>query len=228
VHVWLAFLDCMTPRLSSFLQILAAAEIEKAGRFRFQKDRNAYIVARGLLRSILGRYTGIAPGQLRFSYNHYGKPALATECGGEQLAFNSSHAHGTALYAVTSGRKVGVDLECMRGDLDHQRLAERFFSPREVSMLGLLPSDLRQEAFFACWTRKEAYIKAKGEGLSLDLQSFDVVFAPSQPAAVLRIETDPREARRWWLTELHAPPGYVAALAVEGKACKVKYWQWAN
>lgn len=227
VHVWFAFLQDLMPHFASFLATLAADEIARAGRFHFQKDRDAYVLARGLLRDILSRYTVILPGQLRFRYSFYGKPALIKECGGEHLAFNLSHAHGTILYAVTSGREVGVDLEYMRGDLDYQRLAKRFFSPREASLLGLLPPDLRQQTFFTCWTRKEAYIKARGEGLSLDLQSFDVL-AQGDPAPRLRIETDPRKADRWSLADLDAPPGYVAALAIAGSAHQFSYWQWPS
>lgn len=223
VHVWLAFLDRMIPHLGSLLQTLADEEIEKAGRFHFQKDRDEYVLARGLLRNILSSYTGILPGQLRFRCNRYGKPALTKQCGGRNLEFNLSHAHGAVLYAVTCGRKVGVDLEYVRGDLDYRQLAKRFFSPHEASVLGLLPSDLRQKAFFTCWTRKEAYVKAKGTGVSLDLQSFDVVPTHGQPAPRLRIETDPEEAQRWSLTDLDAPAGYVAALAIEGRACQITY-----
>jgi 4'-phosphopantetheinyl transferase len=226
VHVWLAFLDCMIPHLASLLQILAADEVAKAGRFHFQKDKHEYILSRGLLRNILSCYTGIPPGQLRFRYNSCGKPALTSECGGEHLEFNLSHAHGACLYAVTTGKKVGVDLEYMREDVDYPQLAERFFSPREASILALLPSDLRQKAFFTCWTRKEAYIKATGRGLSLDLQSFDVVAAHDQPAKPLQIESDSREACCWSLVDLDTAPGYVAALAIEGKACEVKLSRW--
>jgi 4'-phosphopantetheinyl transferase len=227
VHVWFAFVDDMVPRSRSFPATLAADEIEKAGRFHFQKDRDQYMFARGLLREILSRYCGIHPGELRFWYGAHGKPALTTEHGNERLAFNLSHAPGAVIYSVTRGREVGVDLEYMSGDIDDRELAERCFSPREASVLGLLPSGLRQKAFFACWTRKEAYVKARGEGLSLDLQSFDVL-AQGDPAPRLRIESDPREAARWSLADLDAPAGYVAALAIEGNAHRVRYRQWAS
>ena len=224
VHVWLAFLRRLLPRIDSFLPLLSADEIERAGRFHIQKHRNDYILARGLLRKVLNRYTGIPPGQVRFCYNAYGKPAMVSECGG-QFSFNVSHANGAALYAVTMGRRVGVDLEYMRGNLDHEQIAELFFSPRETALLRQLPPRLRQEAFFACWTRKEAYIKARGYGASLDLRSFDVAFVPGHPAALLRTETNPVEASRWSLLELAVPPGYVAALAVEGNVPELKCWQ---
>jgi 4'-phosphopantetheinyl transferase len=226
VHVWFAFMDDMVLRFRSFFATLAADEIAKTGRFHFQKDRNRYALARGLLREILSHYGGIHPGELRFCYGAHGKPALAAERGDERLSFNLSHAHGAVVYAVTRGREVGVDLEYVSGDIDDRELAERYFSPREASVLGLLPSGLRQKAFLTCWTRKEAYVKSRGEGLSLDLQNFDVL-AQGDPAPRLRIESDPREAARWSLADLDAPAGYVAALAIEGGAHRVCYRQWA-
>lgn len=215
VHVWFAFLDCMIPQLASLLEILAADEIAKARRFHFEKDRQEYVLSRGLLRRILCCYTGIPSGQLRFRYNSCGKPALTSECGGEQLAFNLSHAHGACLCAVTTGKKVGVDLEYMRETVDYTQLAGRFCSPREASILGLLPSDMRQKAFFTCWTRKEAY-----------MQSFDVVASRDEPTKPLQIESDSREACCWLLVDLDTAPSYRAALAIEGRACGVKLRRW--
>jgi 4'-phosphopantetheinyl transferase len=225
VHVWFAFLDDMALRRRAFLATLAADEIERADRFHFRKDSDQYVLARGLLREILSRYRGIHPGELRFCYGAYGKPALATERD-DDLAFSLSHAHEAVVYAVTRGREVGVDLEYVSGDIDDRALAERCFSSCEASMLGLLPSNLRQKAFLTCWTRKEAYIKARGEGLSLALQSFDVL-AQGDPAPRLRIESDPKEAARWSLADLEAPAGFVAALAIEGVIHRVCYHQWA-
>jgi 4'-phosphopantetheinyl transferase len=225
VHVWFAFMDDMVPSFRSFLATLAADEISKTGRFHFQKDRDRYVLTRGLLREILSRYRGSRPGELQFCYSAHGKPALIAERGDERLSFNLSHANAAVVYAVTRGREVGVDLEYVSGDIDDRELAERCFSPREASALRLLPSGLRQKAFMTCWTRKEAYIKASGEGLSLNLESFDVL-AQGDPAPRLHIESDPREAARWSLADLEAPAGYVAALAIEGNAHRVRYRQW--
>jgi 4'-phosphopantetheinyl transferase len=224
VHIWFAFVDDLALGFRSLLATLAADEIERAERFRFRKDRDQYALTRGLLREILSRYGGVYPGELEFCYGVHGKPALTTERG-DNLRFNLSHARGAVVYAVTRGRELGVDLEYVRADIDDRELAERFFSPHEASVLGRLPSNLRPKAFLTCWTRKEAYIKAQGEGLSADLGSFDVL-AQGAPAPRLRIESDPREAARWSLADLEVPVGYVAALAIEGDAYRVCYRQW--
>jgi len=200
-------------------------ERERAARYRFERDRARYIVARGTLRAILGRYLGVAPADVRFMYGPHGKPALALEHDTD-LSFNLSHAGGAALYAVTRGRRVGVDLEQVLPDNTDLGVAARFFSPREVDMLRALPPQVRHEAFFRCWTRKEAYVKARGDGLSLDLTSFDVSLAPGEPPALLATRPDPREAARWSLHDVDAGPGYAAALAVEGRDVRVTYRDW--
>ncbi len=228
VHVWRAFLDLPASQVQSLQQTLVAEELRRAERYYFQKDREHFIVARGLLRAILGRYLRIEPSQLRFCYGPHGKPELAGQTGGEALRFNVSHSHGLALYALTRDRKIGVDLERIRPDLADEKIAERFFSPREVAVLRALPTNMQPEAFFACWTRKEAYLKARGEGLALCLDQFDVSLAPGEPAALLSTNGDPQEVSRWSLQELDPGPGYVAALAVEGHAWQLKCWQWPD
>jgi 4'-phosphopantetheinyl transferase len=131
-----------------------------------------------------------------------------------------------ALYAVARGREVGIDLEFIRRDLEVEQIAERFFSRQEIATLRALPADLRRDAFFLCWTRKEAYIKARGEGLSLPLDQFDVSLIPGEPAALLSTRPDSDEALRWSLQELPLGSGYVAALAVEGRGRSFSCWQW--
>jgi 4'-phosphopantetheinyl transferase len=200
--------------------------MKRAERFYLQKDREHFIVARGLLRAILSRYLDMKPSQLRFCYNCHGKPFLATTSGRDTLSFNLSHSHGLALCAVTRGRKIGIDLERVRTDFACEQIAERFFSPRENAALHALPSSMRHEAFFTCWTRKEAYIKAKGEGLLLLLDQFDVSLAPGEPATLLNSRWDSQEASRWSLQELILSPGYTAALAVEGHGWRLTCWQW--
>jgi len=228
VHAWLASLSVKASTVQRLRQLLTADEICRAERFYFPKDRDHFIVARGVLRRILGRYLDTEPSRLRFCYSAYGKPALDTEFGGGALRFNVSHSHGVALYGVSRGREVGIDLERIRPDFADDRVAERFFSSREVAALRSLPQSMRRDAFFNCWTRKEAYIKARGEGLSLRLDQFDVSLAPGEPAALLDTQDDPQEACRWSLQELAPSPGYVAALAVEGHDWQLKCWQWLD
>ncbi|HEV8712493.1 MAG TPA: 4'-phosphopantetheinyl transferase superfamily protein [Candidatus Binatia bacterium] len=226
VHVWRAALDQPLSRVENLLLTLAADERIRAERFYFRRDREHFIVARGVLRAILGRYLNSAPGQLSFCYSPFGKPALAEDVGGAMLHFNVSHSHGLALYAVTRGKEVGIDLERIRPDLAIEQIAERFFSGREVATLRALPKNTRTVAFFLCWTRKEAYIKARGEGLSLPLDQFDVSLIPGKPATLLRAEGAPHEASRWSLHDVAPIPSYTAALAVEGRAWRLACWQW--
>jgi 4'-phosphopantetheinyl transferase len=225
VHVWRATLDLETSHLNSVRQILSADEQARAGRFYFQKHCERFIITRGLLRRILGRYLQREPGQLQFGYGPYGKPYLTGEFSHSRLRFNLAHSQGLALYAITQGREVGVDIEYIRPHSAHKQIAHRFFSPWEVMALKALPSHLQQEAFFNCWTRKEAYIKARGKGLSFPLNQFSVSLTPGEPAALLHVQGDPQETSRWSLQTLDPGPGYVAALAVEGQDWQLKCWQ---
>jgi len=228
VHVWRAALDVQATQVQSLRRTLTADERARAERFHFQKDRKHFIVARGLLRTILGRYLDVASRQLRFSYSPYGKPSLASEFNGDALCFNLSHANGLALFAVTRGRQLGIDIERVRADLADEQVAEQFFSLREVAELRTFSGSVRSLAFFNCWTRKEAYIKARGEGLSLPLDQFDVSLAPGGPAILLSTAGNPQEAFRWSLRELTPGAGYVAALVAEGNSWRLRCWQWTR
>jgi len=225
-HVWFVGPQELSRHLDSFLEILAPDEAARAARFLFEGDRNEYILARGLLRHILGCYAGFAAHLLQFRYNSHGKPALASEWGGDQLAFNLSHSRGMVVYALTKASDIGVDLEYVNQDTEFDQIVEHFFSPREASLFRQLPPDNKQETFFSVWTRKEAYMKARGEGLSLDPRSFDVTLGRGNQVPFLRVADEPREAQRWSLVDLPAPVGYAAALAVEGVAHRIQLWQW--
>ena len=228
VHVWRASLDEPPPHISGFLHTLAADERKRAERFHFQRDREQFITAHGVLRAILGLYLNRAPESLSFRYSSHGKPALACESGGDALRFNMSHSHGVALYAIARDHEIGIDVEFIRCDLEAEQIAERFFSRGEIATLRALPLSLRKCAFFLCWTRKEAYIKARGEGLSIPLDQFDVSLIPGEPAALLSTRPDADEALRWSLQELTLASGYVAAVAVEGHGWSLSCWQWPH
>jgi 4'-phosphopantetheinyl transferase len=188
VHVWRATLDQTPSQIQSHLHSLAADEHVRAEQFYFERDRQHFIASRGVLRAILSGYLHRTPESLSFCYSSHGKPALAGETDDDAICFNVSHSHGVALFAVTRGREVGIDIEHIRSDLEVAEIAERFFSLREVAMLRMLPTEAQRQAFFRCWTRKEAYIKARGEGLSLPLDQFDVSV---EPAAILGTQRDP-------------------------------------
>ncbi|MFQ5610895.1 MAG: 4'-phosphopantetheinyl transferase family protein [Anaerolineae bacterium] len=226
VHVWWADLDANVSRYAGLRHILAADERARADRYRFQQDRQRYTVGRGLLRTILGGYLGMEPGYLRFRYSPFGKPALVPAPGGDTLNFNVSHADGLALFAITRHRQIGVDVERIRTDFVCEPVAEHFFSARERAALRAVPPEMKYMAFFACWTRKEAYVKARGEGLSLPLDQFDVSLIPGEPAITLNASGAPEEASRWLLHELRPAPGYIAALAAEGRDWRLHCRQW--
>jgi 4'-phosphopantetheinyl transferase len=223
VHVWRVALN--ESHAAELRPLLSSDECARADRFHFARDCHRFIVARGMLRKILGAYLKKEPGHLSFSYSPYGKPALADERDAGELSFNLSHANELALIAVTRGRGVGVDIEFIRPEFASEEIAERFFSTHEVAALRALPKSIQSEAFFNCWTRKEAYIKAIGEGMSMPLDQFQVSLAPGSRAELLGNLRDANEVSRWSLQELAPGPGYAAAIAVEGKDWQLRCWQ---
>jgi 4'-phosphopantetheinyl transferase len=228
VHLWSVPLRQAAATTQSCFSVLTPDERRRSERFLFRADRTRFAVARGMLRIIIGRYLRINPARLRFDYNAYGKPALAGDGAAETLRFNLSHSNDLALYAFTQAREVGVDLEYLRPDFASEQLAGRFFSAAEIEVLRVLPARQQTESFFNCWTRKEAYVKARGEGLALSLHDFDVSFMPGDPARLLCVRGESGGAQRWSLRALTPETGYVAALAVEGHDWRLKCWRWAG
>ena len=226
VHVWRAGLELEPADYNQLEKVLSSDEQARALRFRFVRDRHHFIAGRAILRQILATYLDRQPSQLQFCYGPYGKPSLVTGSEPRGLSFNLSHSHGLALYAVTRQREIGIDLEQLRSDFPCEQVADRFFSSREISKLRSMADSMRHEAFFNCWTRKEAYIKARGDGLGFPLERFDVSLAPEEPAALLNTEDDPQEALRWSLAQLAPVAGYAAALAVKGHGWQLETWQW--
>ena len=227
VHVWRAQLELPLSQVQALSGILTDDELDRANRLSFEIDRQRFIVARGTLRSILSRYITIYPGHLRFHYNQQGKPFLAPEFSAYLLNFNLSHSGSMALYAITRNRKIGVDIERVRSDFEYEEIAQLFFSANEVAILCTIPTEKKLKAFYNCWTRKEAYIKAHGKGLSLPLDSFDVSFAPWEPSIALNTKDEPQESSHWTLLDLKPGLGYVGALAVKGIGCRLSYWDWS-
>jgi len=224
VHVWQASVDVIGDCFALLSRCLSPDERGRAGRFRFDRDRRRYIAARGTLRCLLGSYAGLAPTQVQFRYGPHGKPAMAPPF--DALRFNIAHAEGLALYAFAIGRDLGIDVERIRPDIAYGQLAERVFSRREIEELRAVPGHLQAAAFFTAWTRKEAYLKARGDGLVVPLDQFDVTLLPGEPAQLLATRPDPAEARRWTLTALDVGEDYQAALAVEGAGFRLMTWDW--
>ena len=220
VHVWRISLDQPDDSLDRFRQTLDPDELNRASRFHFEKHRRHFIVARGFLRSVVARYLETQPEALQFSYGAYGKPELASE---HVLRFNLSHSHEVALLAVALDAELGVDVEQIRADFASEEIARRFFSRAEVEVFNALPQEEQVAAFFRCWTRKEAYIKAIGKGLSQALDAFDVTLAPDVQPELLRVEGD--DASRWLLRNVDVGEGYAGALAVERPVAEVRFFR---
>jgi 4'-phosphopantetheinyl transferase len=228
IHLWRAALDLKAAEVEPFLGILSAEELEKAGRFGSKEPRYRFILARGLLRNILSLYLGTDPAEIRLIYDLSGKPALEGQTGRQALRFNLSHSGEMALFAVAFGRELGVDIERVRERTPWEQILKRFFTPEEALSIRDLPPEQRREAFFATWTLKEAYLKARGGGLPMGMDWFTVLRLPGEHVSRLRIPRNPQEARRWSLVTIDPGPGYMGALAVEGEGLPLKCWHWPS
>jgi 4'-phosphopantetheinyl transferase len=226
VQIWRASLRGQPTIVSRLWRILSADEQVRADHFHFEIDRRRFIVGRGWLRTILSQYLGVESAAIRFAYGEHGKPTVANSIGSDQqLKFNLAHSADVAFFGFTRIGEIGVDIEYLRPDFAGDDIASRFFSRAEATCLRELPLPERPKAFFDCWTRKEAFVKAKELGLSLALDQFEVTLSPEVPAALLRTRWDEDEASRWSLKAVDVEPGYVAAIAVEGDNCQVAQWQ---
>jgi len=223
IHVWRALLSCEEAVIRRLEASLSPDEKSRAGRFVFPRDRDHFIAGRGILRVLLGTYLRRPAAEVGLAYEPGGKPVLRPGGPDPPIRFNLSHAYGVAVYAFAIGREVGVDVEAVRPDGTDDEIAERFFSPREIAELRSLPHELRHEGFFLCWTRKEAYIKARGRGLRIPLDSFDVSLTPGKPEELRSTDHD-----RWSLRSLQPAPGYVGAVVAEGKDWGMRLWDWAG
>jgi 4'-phosphopantetheinyl transferase len=225
VDVWQIHLEAQPDEVEHYRRLLAPDEIERADRFHFEKHRRRFTLGRAAMRQVLGGYINTDPHDVVFSYGRSGKPALA---GSEErsIQFNLSHSEDVALLAVARGLALGIDIEFINPEFATEAIARMFFSRSETECLIALQPRERAEAFFCCWTRKESYIKALGDGLSLPLDSFEVAFGPDVPAALLKVIADPREVARWSMYDLEAPRGYRAALVAEGRGHHLRRFLW--
>lgn len=226
LHLWRVSLNQPAEVYRACFDTLTPDESEKAGRFRFDRHRQQFVVARGALRAVLGHYLDRPPGQLRFAYSPFGKPEVEGEEGRDCLRFNLSHAEGVALIALTRGREVGVDVEAVREEFPGMEIAERFFSGREIETLRAMPEGARSAAFFLYWTRKEAYIKALGEGLSHPLRQFSVSLADGESRVLAEPEGVVHEASAWVVRGVSLGASHAAAVVFRGPITDFRFRQW--
>jgi 4'-phosphopantetheinyl transferase len=226
VHVWRLGLDANPSRVRQLIKLLSSDEREKAGRFRFDKNKRRYVVAHAMLRIILGRfYLDVIPHKLEFRYGDYGKPYISDHLPGNKLYFNVATSHELGMYAVTRDDEIGIDVEFQREIPDADEIAAHYFSSGEIAALQSLPAETRREGFYYCWTRKEAFIKAVGKGLSFPLDKFEVSLAPEESARIISIEGDAFKAKQWTIVSLDPRRGYIAALAVQKPGLNLTCWQ---
>ena len=216
VHVWRTELDAPSPIVDALKAILSKDELDRAEQFLTQRLRHRYVAGRACLRILLGDYLVRQPASLEFRYGSSGKPALTCETARDCVHFNLAHSRSTALFAFARNRRVGIDVEHWRRMEDGSHIAQRFFAPEEVEQLAKLPPDDWRRGFFACWTRKEAYIKARGEGLVVPLNEFAITVQPDNRVAIVRSEIDPTDVDRWSVVELDPEPECSGSVVVEG------------
>jgi 4'-phosphopantetheinyl transferase len=226
IDVWWTALEVAESTADALAALLSADEQERAARFVFERDRRRFIVAHGTLRAMLADYVGCAPRALRFEREAFGRPRLADGQNPDALDFNLAHSHEVAVYAIAYGRRLGIDLEYVRPIEDLPTLARVAFSAAEQARLTALPPAERVSWFFDQWTWKEAYLKARGDGLSAPLQVFDIALDDDQLPTLRSHRLDPLEVERWWFERLAVAPGYSAALCAQHPPTSVAVQRW--
>ncbi len=216
IHLWRVFLDCPAIPVEQLAQLLSADERVRTERFYFEQDKNRFIVTRALLRTILGGYLGTAAERLQFDYGQHGKPAIAEPQNGSSLRFNLSHSQNLTVFAVARDRDLGIDLEFIRPIAEAEQIAKRYFSLRENAIFQALSPSQKSAGFFHHWTRKEAYLKAVGNGVAANNDDFDETVVSEES-----IESP----NRWFLHSFVPAPNYLATLAVEGNGWDIVYFQ---
>jgi 4'-phosphopantetheinyl transferase len=219
VHVWLVYLPGERPRLTFFMKTLSSDEQARAARFLRTEDRVSFTIGRGILRCVLSKYLGSAPENIRFDYTSFGKPRLRINPELPLLNFNVSHSNCWAVIAIGKNRKIGIDVEYIRADLDVLGISRRFFSPQEADLIGSAPEEKRQRLFYEIWVRKEAYVKATGKGLSMPLSRFAVPLGSHTP--VILYDEDP-----WLFHSISIDPDYASALVTHPPVTCIRKYDW--
>jgi 4'-phosphopantetheinyl transferase len=226
ISVWRIFLDTGPHQLKGFENILPSDELTEAARLATPLHRNRFVVARGVRRAVLARYLKCQPAELRFDHGPHGRPTVTDHPGRSLLRFTQSRSAHLALIAVTSQHDVGIDIEQIRLDLADRDVVRRCFARKESRELLRLPGHLWPQGFFGVWTRKEAYLKATGQGLSYPLDAFEVTTSPDSEAALVTHRDDPREVDRWQMRTYWPAPNFIATVAVDGVEVKLRHFDW--
>ncbi|NWF98178.1 MAG: 4'-phosphopantetheinyl transferase superfamily protein [Nitrospirae bacterium] len=226
VHVWEINLGSDLSKVEKYLPILSDEEKKKASAFRFSDDRERYIISHAVLRLLLSKYSGEKPEEIVFYNNNYGKPYIMLNPDLPKIFFNISHSHKMAVIAISNGYEIGIDIEYLLRKINFEDIARRFFSNIENKKLNSLSGNLRKEAFFRCWTRKEAYLKAKGVGISGSFKSFEVSIFPEENPEIIAIDGQHSDEDNWSLFDIIHIHNYIGAIAVKGNCQTVKFFKF--
>lgn len=221
-HVWHCSFSKNESRRPILEQLLSEDEKKKASKFKFKKDRNGYVISRGILRELLGSYLDISPTEIKFEYTLYGKPYLPNN----GLNFNVSHSGDMAAFAFFLGSEIGVDIEKIKDDFDVLEIAQHFFSKNEIEAMENLPEEQLSRAFYRCWTRKESFIKAEGSGLSFPLNKFTVSLDNDHQATLSATDWEATEKSKWSLFSFVPQEHYIMAISVRKKNTAIQYFNW--
>jgi 4'-phosphopantetheinyl transferase len=228
VHLLAASMNDFMEQAALLGSLLSDTEQSRAKRFRFAKDRNRFIIRHGLLRVILGRYLKHPPREIEFQLGAYGKPEIRLDESQTPFFLNISDSGDIVVFAFTIACPIGIDVEQTREISGIEGIAHRFFLSRETHVMMALPRDAQLEAFYACWTRKEAYLKATGEGIAKSLKKVEVTLAPSEYAGVVSVDGDPSAREQWQLQPFIPATGYVGCVAYRHPKLELKKWRVTN
>lgn len=226
VHVWKANLNISKKQLQKYKNVLSAAERLKFESYRFNKDKNKHIASRGILRHILSIYLDDDPKNIVFTYNQYGKPFLKYNYNTKPLFFSTSHSGNIALYAIARNQEVGIDLQQFNRNIDCDLVGSKCYSDLEIKIKNSLPKKQKEHFFYTCWVRKEAFIKAKGTGLSEPLNEFSVLVDKKYPTRRISKIFRMNEINFWTIIDLFPEDKYYAAIAIEGIQTNLQYYQY--